>query len=131
MNQKFIIFDVISMNEELENEFHNFFNKYNLSSLFTNEHRATSIKVTDNDLRSVINPNNKYHNILKEFGNYLSWSTDNKSYEEALFKIIYEARSFQGLMNNIKKLKDYIENGINVEHMYNMWNIVWYADELK
>lgn len=128
---KILLFDVLSMNEELENEFHNFFYKYNLTSLFTNEHRTSSITVTDLDLRSVVNPNNKYHKLLKEFGDYLTWSTDNKSYEEALFRIIHEARSFQGLMKNIQKLKDYIENGIDVKKMFNMWNIVWYNKELK
>jgi len=129
MADKFQIFEPRFNNDELETEFNNFFHKYNLTSLFTNEHRAGSITVTYVDARSVINENGSYHNTLKEFADYLSIANDNKSYEEALFKIIYEARSFQGFMKTIKKLLDYMKS-IDPDHLFNLWNIVFYNKEV-
>lgn len=129
MDQKFQIFEPRYNNDELDQEFHNFFHKYNLTPLFTNEHRAGSITVTYVDARSVINPGGSYHETLKEFADLLTIGNDNKSYEEALFKIIYEARSFQGLMKTIRKLMDYIKS-LDPEHMFNMWNIVFYNKDV-
>lgn len=129
MEQKFQLFEPRFNDEELENEFHNFFYKYNLTSLFTNEHRAGSISVTYVDARSVINTGGSYHETLKEFSDILTIGNDNKSYEEALFKIIYEARSFQGLMKTIRKLMDYIKT-MDPDHMFNLWNIVFYNKEV-
>ena len=129
MDQNFTIFEPRFNNQELENEFNDFFHRYNLTALFTNEHRAGSITVTYLDARSVLNPDGSYHNTLKEFGDILSMANDNKSFEEALFKIIYEARSFQGLMRTIKKLMDYIKS-LDPNHLFNMWNIVFYNKEV-
>ena len=137
MVQKFTIFETRFNNEELENEFNNFFYKYNLTSLFTNEHRAGSISVTYIDAVSVINEGKEgvreagsYHKTLKDFADYLSMANDNKSYEEAIFRIIYEARSFQGLVNSIKKYMSYIDSIIE-DRKFNTWNIVWYNKDLK
>lgn len=129
MNDKFQIFEPRFNDEQLENEFNNFFYKYNLTSLFTNEHRAGSITVTYVDARSVINEGGSYHETLKDFSDYLSMNIHNKSYEEALFKIIYESRSFQSLMNNIKKVMEFIDT-IDDNYMHNMWNIVFYNKDL-
>ena len=129
MVDKFQIFEPRFNDDELESEFNNFFHKYNLSALFTNEHRAGSITVTYVDARSVINTNGSYHKTLKEFSDILSIANDNKSYEESIFKIIYEARSFQGMIKTIKKLIDYI-NRLNPDHIFNLWNIVWYNKEV-
>lgn len=129
MEDKFQIFEPRFNDEELESEFNNFFHKYNLTPLFTNEHRAGSISVTYVDARSVINTTGSYHKTLKEFSDLLTIANDNKSYEESLFKIIYEARSFQGLMKTIKKLMDNIKT-IDPSHMFNLWNIVWYNKEV-
>lgn len=126
MEKQFQVFNVISVNEELEEEFHSFFNKYGLTPLFTNEHRTTPIKVTDLDLRSVVNEGGSYHKTLKEFADFLNMANDNKSFEEATFRIIHEARSFQALMKNISELLDFFKNEIDNDHMFNMWNIVWY-----
>lgn len=131
MENKLQVFDIKSMNEELEDEFHNFFHKYNLLPLFTNEHRSTKITVSDNELRATVNEGGVYHKVLKDFADYLLWASDNKSYEEAIFKIIYESRSMQGLVNNIKKIKAFIETGIDVNHMFNLWNIVFYTKDIK
>ena len=129
MREKFHLFEYRFNDEELEKEFNNFFYKYNLTALFTNEHRAGNITVTWVDARSVINPTGSYHRILKDFADLLSIGNDNKAYEEALFKIIYEARSFQGMMNTIKKLMDYIKT-LDNDHKNNQWNIVFYNKEV-
>ena len=129
MDNKFQIFEPRYNDDELDQEFHNFFYKYNLTSLFTNEHRAGSISVTYVDARSVINTGGSYHETLKEFADLLTIGNDNKSYEEALFKIIYEARTFQSLMKTIRKLMDYIKT-IDPDHMFNLWNIVFYNKEV-
>ncbi len=129
MDNKFQIFEPRFNNDELEEEFNNFFHKYNLTPLFTNEHRAGSISVTYLDAKSVINAGGSYHETLKEFADLLSIANDNKAYEEALFKIIYEARSFQGLMITIKKLMKYIQT-IDDNHLFNLWNIVFYNKDV-
>lgn len=129
MEQKFQLFEPRYNDDELDEEFHNFFYKYNLTSLFTNDHRAGSISVTYVDAKSVVNTGGSYHETLKEFADLLAIGNDNKSYEEALFKIIYEARSFQGMMRTIRKLMDYIKT-IDPEHLFNLWNIVFYNKEV-
>lgn len=129
MESKFHIFDVKSMNEELEKEFHNFFYKYGLTPLFTNEHRAGNITVSDNELRSVVNTSGKAHKVFLEFADIILMNNDNKSYEEIIFKLIYKSRSLQGLVNNIKKVMEFIKT-IESEDMHNMWNIVFYNKEL-
>ena len=128
--QKFQIFDSKVVDEEIENEFHAFFYNFNLTSLFTNEHRAGSISVSYVDMKSVLNEGGKNRKTLLEFADILSMANDNKTYEESIFKLIHDSRSFQGLMNNIKKYLNFIKQ-IDPEHMFNMWNIVWYAKELK
>lgn len=129
MNDKLTIFDYVFNNEELEEDFNNFFHRYALTPIFTNEHRAAGIRVTYVDARSVINPGGSYHNTLLELADYVNMAMDNKSYEEALFKIIYEAKSFQTMMNKIKKLLNFITT-IDEDHMFNLWNIVWYNKEV-
>jgi len=126
--QKFNIFEPLYSNDELENEFTNFFYKYNLTALFTNEHRAQSIKVTYVDAKAVVNSGGKYHKILKQFSSIINIAQDNKMYEEALFEIIYTARTFQGFMNQLKKLFDHVAKVY--DHLYNYWNIVFYTEEL-
>lgn len=129
MREKFHLFEYRFNNDELETEFNNFFHRYNLTPLFTNEHRAGNVTVSYVDARSVINPSGSYHRTLKDFADLLSIGNDNKSYEEALFKIIYEARSFQAMMNTIKKLMDYIRS-LDPDHMFNLWNIVFYNKDV-
>ena len=130
MYEEIHIFNVNTVNEEVEQEFHEFFYKYNLLPLFTNEHRASPITVTDSDARSVIKPSNSYHKVLIEFSDLMNMANDNKMYESALFKIIYNANSFQGMMNQIKRLITFIHNDIDNSHLHNTWNIVWYTKEV-
>ena len=129
MYEKFQIFEPRFNNEELEKEFNEFFYKYNLTSLFTNEHRAGSISLTYVDARSVINTGGSYHETLKEFADLLTIGNDNKSYEEALFKIIYEARSFQSFMKKIRDLLNYAKT-VDSEDLNNLWNIVFYNKDV-
>ena len=130
MEQKFFIFEYRFNNEELENEFNDFFHRNNLHSLFTNEHMAGSITVTYVDAKSVLNDGGAYNKVLKDFSELLTLANDNKSYEEAMFRIIYEARSFQALIRKLKQLIDYIKN-IDDNKKHNTWNIVWYNKDLK
>ena len=130
MYEEIHIFNVNTVNKEVEREFHEFFYKYNLLPLFTNEHRASPIPVTDSDARSVIKPSNSYHKVLIEFSDLMNMASDNKMYESALFKIIYNAKSFQGMMNRIKRLIKFIVNDIDNKHLFNTWNIVWYTKEV-
>lgn len=127
--QPFLIFNPKYNDQELEYEFNNFFYKYNLDSLFTNEHRAGQINVSYVEAKSIVNKDGKYHNLFKNFTDYLLMAQDNKSYEEAIFKILYKSRSFQGLANNIKKIMTYID-GIEEDKKFNTWNIVWYTKEV-
>ena len=130
MEQKFYLFEYRFNNEELESEFNDFFHRNNLHSLFTNEHMAGSITVTYVDAKSVLNEGGSYQKTLKEFSELLTLANDNKSYEESMFKIIYEVRSFQALIRKLKQLIDYIKN-IDDDKKHNTWNIVWYNKDLK
>ena len=130
VEQKFYIFEYRFNIEELEQEFNDFFHANNLHPLFTNEHMAGSITVTYVDAKSVVNEGGSYRNTLKEFSELLTLANDNKSYEEAMFRIIYEARSFQSFIRQLKKLIDYIKT-VDERYKHNTWNIVWYNKDLK
>lgn len=134
--EKLTIFEPIYDDEKLEEEFNKFFYKNNLLSLFTNEHRAPKITVRYTDARSIINKGDSsgdnqgaYHKLYLEFSDYLVMAQSNKSYEEAIFKILYTSRTFQGLSNNIRKVMRYIDSIIE-ERKFNTWNIVWYTKEV-
>lgn len=130
VEQKFYLFEYRFNDEELQTEFNNFFHSNNLNPLFTNEHMAGTITVTYIDAKSVINPGGAYNKVLKDFSELLTLANDNKSFEEAMFRIIYEARSFQGLIRKLKQLIDYIKQ-IDDDKKHNTWNIVWYNKDLK
>lgn len=129
VEQKFYLFEYRFNNEELEQEFNDFFHSNNLNPLFTNEHMAGSITVTYVDAKSVLNEGGSYQKTLKEFSELLTLANDNKSYEEAMFRIIYEAKSFQALMINLKKLVEFIKT-VDERFKHNTWNIVWYKKDL-
>ena len=130
VEQKFLIFDYKFNNEELEKEFNDFFHRNNLHALFTNEHMAGNITVTYVDAKSVLNEGGSYQKTLKDFSELITLANDNKSYEEAMFRIIYEARTFQALMRKIKQLINHIKT-IEENKKHNTWNIVWYNKDLK
>ena len=130
MAESFHIFSYKFNDEELEQNFNDFFNMYNLTPLFTNEHRASPISVSYIDAKSVVNTTGKYHSVLKNFSDYINTAMDNQMYESALFKMIYQANSFQGLMGIIQRIMKHIENDIDNKHLFNTWNIVWYTKEV-
>lgn len=130
MAERFTIFSYKFNDEELEGNFNDFFNMYNLTPIFTNEHRATPISVSYIDAKSVVNTTGKYHSVLKDFSDYVNTAMDNQMYESALFKMIYQANSFQGLMRIVNRIMKHIENDIDNKHLFNTWNIVWYTKEV-
>ena len=118
-------------NEEMEQEFYNFFSKYGLSRLFVNEDKLTQIYVSDSDVRSVVNPGGSYHKSLIDMGELLLMSDDNKMYEEAVTRVIYNAGSFTALMKKIRQITEYFIAGVLKKHEFNFWNIVWYNKDLQ
>ena len=130
MSEIFHIFSYKFNDEELEQNFNDFFNKYNLTPIFTNEHRASPITVSYLDARSIVKEGGKYNNLFKNFSDYVNTAMDNKMYESALFKMIYQANSFQGLMGIVTRIMKHIQNEIDNKHLFNTWNIVWYTKEV-
>ena len=124
----FTIFDYVFNDEELEEEFESYFVSNDLQSLFTNEHRSTPIRVSWTEARGLIN--GTYSKDLLQMKEILTIGTENKMYESAVFRIIYNSRSIQGMVNRIRKINSYYLNDINPEHEFNTWNIVWYNKEL-
>ena len=124
----FTIFDYVFNDEELEEEFENYFVRNDLQSLFTNEHRSSPIRVSWTEARGLVN--GTYSKDLLQMQEILAIGIDNKMYESAVFRIIYNSRSMQGLVNRIRKINSYYLNDINEEHEFNTWNIVWYHKEL-
>lgn len=129
MEQQFTIFEFKTLNEEIIQQFHDYFTSNDLTKLFTNEYRASPITVTDLEARSLIKGGNKANRVFKEFRDVLEWASNNKMYESAVFKIIHEPRTFTKMVSMIEELLNYIQSEINVEHLFNMWNIVWYDKE--
>ena len=121
-------------NPELENKVYHFFNYNGLLPLFKEDSRAIgTIVVSDAEARELTNNRvNKKQRVLKEFADfYLQLGDGNKSFNEAMFKIIYESNSLTGLVNNIAKYMAYIKGKIKIDQLYNTWNIVFYNKELK
>ena len=147
--------------EELEEQFHKFFNKYNLNAMFTLEHEAGEITVNDMEARRVSNVErtyterylNKnydpeknrqkqyytrtrhvkegdYAKYFKDFSDYLHMANDNKMYDLSVFKLIYKAKTLTELLTIIKKVMQYIDNGILDKHKFNTWNILYYNKEV-
>lgn len=131
MIPKLEIFEVTTVNEELEKEFNDFFTKWDLLPMFTNAHRTGTIRVSDSDARAVINSGGAYNKDLKKFSEIMDYAQDNKMYEQAVFSVIYGVKSFQKLMSNVRKVINYIEREIYTEHQYNRWNIVYYTEQLR
>ena len=57
---KFQVFRFNFNDEELEEQFHKFFNKYNLNAMFSLEHEAPEITVSDMEARRVSNVERTY-----------------------------------------------------------------------
>lgn len=119
-------------NDKLENDVYKFFNYNGLLPLFDKEEKAGIITINDAEARELTKIVSKKQRILKEFGDfYLTLGQTNKSYNEAVFKIIDESRSLTGMVNKIERYMDYIKSEIHIEHLSNTWNIVFYNKDLK
>lgn len=126
---KFTVFDPQFNDEDLENKFNDFFYKYNLAPLFTNEHRSSPIKVGYLDAKGVANENGSYVKDLKDFSDMLSQGNDNQRYEEATFKVLQKSPNFNVMMRKVRKLiQEY--KSTKPEHLFNFWNIVYYNKDL-
>lgn len=130
MYEKISLFNTLTMNEEVEENFNKFFSIHKLLALFTNDYMSGEIKVTDSDMRAVINPNGAYHNDLVKLSNLLSIAMDNKAYEDALFRVIYTPRSFQKFMKIVRNINNDFEHYILDKHKHNFWNIVFYSERI-
>lgn len=127
---EFTVFDFMFNNEELENKFINFFKVNNLDAMFTNEHRTAPIKVSYVDAKAVINENGKYAKNLRNISDILSVGQNNQMYNEATFKILNEATTFQKMMNNIRRILNQYHVKTWDKHKKNIWNIVYYNKDL-
>ena len=124
------LFDVLTVDDQRENDFYAFFYKYNLMPLFTDEHRTDNIKVTDNDVRAVINTGGAYHKPLKELAQLLTIQNENDMFQEAMLKLIDTPTTFQKFMNNVKKVINKLKT-ITIDKKTRIWTIVFYMDELN
>ena len=124
----FNVFNHNSSNEERIEEFEKFFIRFELEPLFTYENRMTSVTVGDIDLRAVVN--GRYTEDLKKLSDFIHIADDNKMYNSALFKMLYNQKTFSNFMKIVRKINDYIEHGIDDNRMGNTWNIVWYNEDL-
>src|SRR5699024_742594 len=130
MSEIFHIFSYKFNDEELEQNFNDFFHQYNLTPIFTKEHRASPITVSYIDAKSVVNTKANDHNVLQNFSDYVNSAMDNKLDDSALFKNIYQPNSFQGFIGIVLVIMKHIQNEIDNKHLFNTWNIVWYTKEV-
>jgi len=117
-------------NGEIENGFIKFFKANNLDPMFTNENRTAPIKVSYVDAKSVINEKGKYAKYLRDISDILSVGQNNQMYNEATFKILNEATTFQKMMNNIRRILNQYHVKTWDKHKKNIWNIVYYTKDL-
>ena len=122
------VFDFNFNNEELQENFNDFFYSNDLLSLFTYEHLATSIKVNYVDALSVVN-NGSYAKSLLKFGEVMKIAMDNKMYDDALFKVLFNPTTFQRFMNLVKKITAYYSEVLE-QYRHNYWNIVFYSKNI-
>lgn len=147
---KLNIFKPTFNDPELSQAFEDFFIMNDLLPLFTHENRVSEISYTYLDALSVVNIsevdkndknrdryNKRFLNARKTgasrdtlllYSTLLHKAIDNKQYELALVKTIDVPITFRSFMNIIKRKLQYIFGSIDDANMFNMWNIVWYAD---
>lgn len=131
MDKQINIFNVRTMDEEIEKEFYDFFPKWNLMRLFADENKTGQIVVSDADIRATINPHGAYHQDFKELSDHLAMADDNNKYQLAVFKMIEGAKSLKKVVNNIREVNKLIKHDIRNEHLFNTWNIVFYDDDVS
>lgn len=131
MADKILVFDHIyyDKTDKLEQKFNEFFPKYNLMALFGEEHRTSQKKVRIVDAESIVNTGGSYHKTFKQFANIITKNNNVQRYDDALLKMLDTAETFQKYANNVKKVYEYIQQ-IDEKYKYNMWNAVFYDEDL-
>lgn len=125
----YIVFSHSTIDETLIEKFNDTIDRLELDSLFTDEHRSSEIKVDYLDLKSVVNKTGASVIPLQEFSSNIKKSDDNKMYASVMLRTLNQPRTFKQFMKIIKDINSYIKT-VNDEHMFNIWNIVWYNEEL-
>ena len=129
MYPELTIFEYKFNNDELKEEFNAFFYRFNLIPLFNNEQLAGHINVSEIDARSIINPGGAHRRMFLELADYLSIASDNDSYEEAVFRLIKDTGHSRTLITKVRKYVEFIRT-VQVDHLFNLWNIVWYKKDI-
>ena len=123
-------FDFNFTDDQLVEQFQDFLNSNNLDPLFTDAYRTGNITVPWSMVRSAVNPGGAYNRDLTKLGDYITWDSNNKAYEMAMFKIIYNARTMKNFMQRVRAVNRLIETEIQMDHQFNRWNIVFYHKDL-
>lgn len=131
MKQKIQVFDYNFNDEDLENDFNDYMASDDMIALFTEEHLIPTISVSYIEAKSIVNEHGAYRKIFDDFKDYLNNQIDNKAYNEAILRVIYNPKSIQALTNNMKKVMRFKKTEVLPEHEFNFWNIVYYNKNLK
>jgi len=126
---EYIVFTHSTVDETLIEKFNDTIDRLQLDSLFTDEHRSTSIKVDYLDLKSVTNKSGASVSPLEEFSRNIEMSDDNKMYASVMLRTLNQPRTFKQFMKIIKDINSYIKT-VDGDYLYNVWNIVWYNEDL-
>lgn len=126
---EYIVFNHSTIDDELIEKFNDTIDRLELDSLFTDEHRSSEIKVDYLDLKSVVNKTGASVSRLEQFSTNIKKSDDNKMYASVMLRTLNQPKTFKQFMKIIKEVNEYIET-VKEEHMFNVWNIVWYNEEL-
>lgn len=112
----------------VEEDFYKFFYSNNLLPLFTNEHRTESIDVSLVNAQSVLKSDGKggqARKVLLEFAKWLNMGMDNMMYESEVFKLIWEAKTWDQFLKRLTVASEYMQT-ILPNYLHNIWNIAWY-----
>lgn len=126
---EYTVFTHSTVDETLIEKFNDTIDRLEIDSLFTHENKSTTIKVDYLDLKSVVNKTGASVSPLEDFSRNIKKSDDNKMYASVMLRTINQPRTFKQFMKIIKDINSYIKT-VNDEHMFNMWNIVWYNEDL-
>lgn len=124
----YTVFEYVFNDEQLEENFEKQIQSLNIEPIFTYEHRSTPIKVNWAEARSIVNGTSYYQTFAK-FSDYVHMNVDNKSYDNALFKLLYSSNTIQGMVNIMKRIMDVHDNA-DENRKHNTWNIVYYTENV-
>lgn len=121
----FTVFNTLTINQEMVQEFHRFFSINNLTPLFTSEQLSSHISVSDNELRSIVTTGSKVKPFL-DLASFLLENTHNKRYNDALLRIIDEPNSFTKFTTYVTRIVNLWYKEENENRKNNFWNAVFY-----